>query len=97
MELVAEQHETDWPSDEWWETHLPSWFLDSFQGHTLDQIMSDPTLWDLGSWLDAMKNLNTSLAPLAEWIWRSSNHSLQPHTRGEPPSARHSLPTSTQH
>jgi hypothetical protein len=65
MELVARARGAGWPVDGWWEQKLPTWFLDSFIGHTLDDIQKNPMLWDFGSWLDAMKN------PGWEW-WSSS-------------------------
>jgi hypothetical protein len=64
MREVAAAQAADWPSDDDWRRRLPEWFLRSFEGHTLDELMSDPNLWDFGSWLDAMK------APGWEW-WSS--------------------------
>lgn len=75
MRLVAEQRVLDaeaetedsetWPSPAWWRQHLPSWFLDTFKGHTLEEILEDEDLWDYESWVDAIK------APGWEW-WSSS-------------------------
>lgn len=66
MTLVASRRMSEWPDDTWWQSQLPSWFLQSFDGHSTDEILQDPSLWDFGSWLDAMK------APGWEW-WSSSD------------------------
>src|SRR5687767_1090233 len=55
MRLVAAGQAGAWPTDEDWRRDLPSWFLQSFEGHTLADILANPELWDFGSWLDAMK------------------------------------------
>lgn len=67
MRLVSVAQREDWPADQEWLRRLPAWFLDSFSGHTLDQLLANPTLWDFGSWLDAMKD------PGWEW-WSSEVH-----------------------
>ena len=65
MTFVASRRMLEWPDDAWWKSRLPSWFLCSFEGHSIDDILEDPSLWDFGSWLDAMKS------PGWEW-WSSS-------------------------
>lgn len=65
MKVISEKKMSEWPDDEWWNQNLPKWFLDSFQGHSLEELLNDPNLWDFGSWLDAMKNPG--------WEWWSSN------------------------
>ena len=65
MMVVASKRTTDWPDDSWWVNRLPSWFLGSFEGHSIDDILQNSDLWDFGSWLDAMKH------PGWEW-WSSS-------------------------
>lgn len=64
MRTVAAAQAADWPSDDEWRRRLPDWFVRSFEGHTLDKLLSDPNLWDYGSWLDAMKSPG--------WEWWSS-------------------------
>lgn len=65
MRLVAQKREGGWPGDEWWRDNLPRWFLDSFEGHTEEDLLRDRSLWDFGSWLDAMKDPG--------WTWWSSS------------------------
>jgi hypothetical protein len=64
MEILARALRGTWPSDEEWRRDLPSWFVRSFEGHSLKDLLAYPTLWDFGSWLDAMKNPG--------WEWWSS-------------------------
>lgn len=64
MRLVAAVGAATWPTDEEWRLRLPEWFLHTFEGHSTDQLMTDPNLWDFGSWLDAMKRPG--------WEWWSS-------------------------
>jgi len=64
MRVVAEKRGDKWPSDSWWRANLPNWLLDSFEGHTDEELLRNPALWDFESWLDAMKNPG--------WIWWSS-------------------------
>ncbi len=56
MRLVASAQRNEWFSDENWKNLLPDWFVRSFEGHSTEQLLHDSTLWDFGSWLDAMKN-----------------------------------------
>ena len=51
-----EQTQTDWPTDEQWATILPAWFIETFQGHTPQDILQSDWLWDYSSWLDSMQN-----------------------------------------
>jgi hypothetical protein len=65
MRIVAQQRaKSQWPADEWWRSALPSWFLQPFEGRTMEQVLENPNLWDFGSWLDAMKYTG--------WEWWSS-------------------------
>jgi hypothetical protein len=64
MRLVAVVGKAAWPTDEEWRRNLPEWFLRTFEGHSVDQLMTDTNLWDFGSWLDAMKH--------SGWEWWSS-------------------------
>jgi len=65
MRVVAGQRERGpWPEDAWWKSSLPDWFLDPFEGRSIDEVMKNPELWDFGSWLDAMKSPG--------WEWWSS-------------------------
>jgi hypothetical protein len=64
MRLVAAAGKSAWPTDEEWRRRLPEWFLCTFEGHSVDQLMTDPNLWGFGSWLDAMKHPG--------WEWWSS-------------------------
>jgi hypothetical protein len=65
MRLLAEcRGRGTWPEDSWWKSRLPRWFLDPFQGRTIEDVMQNPDLWDFGSWLDAMK--------CPGWEWWSS-------------------------
>jgi len=43
---------------------VETWFLDSFSGHTQAELLADRSLWDFGSWLDAMRSPG--------WEWWSS-------------------------
>jgi hypothetical protein len=54
--LVASAQKGEWPSDDEWRRSLPGWFVGSFEGHNLEDLLADSSLWDFGSWLDAMKN-----------------------------------------
>jgi hypothetical protein len=56
MHIVALAQEGSWPTDEEWEQLLPGWFLESFEGHSMQELISRPELWGFGSWLDAMRN-----------------------------------------
>ena len=56
----------DWPEDIWWKENLPEWFTASFD-HSLEEIMRDDSLWDFGSWIDAIK--------FRGWEWWSSEAS----------------------
>lgn len=66
MKIVAAQRQDGggWPADAWWREHLPPWFTNSFLGHTIEDIVNTPGLWDFESWLDAIKS--------PEWEWWSS-------------------------
>jgi hypothetical protein len=65
IELIAEQSANDtWPTDDEWSSRLPSWFTAPFHERTLEQVLADKTLWDYGSWLDAMRHRG--------WQWWSS-------------------------
>lgn len=64
MRLVASAQAGPWPADDQWHRRLPAWFTSSFDGHTLEEMLADPALWDFGSWLDAMKHPG--------WEWWSS-------------------------
>ncbi len=64
MRLVVQEREEGWPGDDWWRSNLPPWFLQSFEGHTEEELLRDDSLWDFGSWLDAMKDPG--------WTWWSS-------------------------
>lgn len=64
MSLIAAAQRDGWRSDEEWRLLLPGWFLSSFDGHSLDELIANPMLWDFGSWLDAMKTPG--------WEWWSS-------------------------
>lgn len=64
MREIAAVKTADWPTDDDWRRRLPAWFVGSFEGRTLAELVSDLSLWDYGSWLDAMK------APGWEW-WSS--------------------------
>lgn len=65
MELVASAQAVGWWPDEEWKRRLPAWFVASFRTHTLEALLRDPSLWDFGSWLDAMKDPG--------WEWWSSD------------------------
>lgn len=56
MALVASAQMGEWPSDDEWKRSLPGWFVSSFEGHSFEDLLADPSLWDFGSWIDAMKN-----------------------------------------
>ena len=63
--IVVSQYDTDnWPIDEKWEIELPHWFIDTINKNKVEDILQDNTLWDFGSWLDAMK--------FRGWEWFSS-------------------------
>jgi hypothetical protein len=64
MRQVAVAQRGDWPTDDDWRRRLPAWFLRSFEGHNWDELIADSSLWDFGSWLDAMKGPG--------WEWWSS-------------------------
>lgn len=64
MRLVAAAQSGLWPSDDQWQRLLPDWFTASFENHAPEEMLANPTLWDFGSWLDAMKNPG--------WEWWSS-------------------------
>lgn len=64
MLVVANARDKEWPDDGHWEKALPEWFVNTFKGHSLEEIMADPNLWTFGSWIDAMKNPG--------WEWWSS-------------------------
>lgn len=65
IELIAgESANGTWPNDDVWSSRLPAWFTDPFQERTLEQVLADNTLWDYGSWLDAMRHRG--------WQWWSA-------------------------
>ncbi len=80
LRVVSEFDEKSWPSDEQWDLILPKWFLNKIKSHSLEEITKNNTsLWDYGSWLDAMKYRG--------WEWYSSKADnsgftiiLEPHT-----------------
>jgi hypothetical protein len=53
-----------WPTDDEWLQALPAWFIEPFGGRTIEEVLGDDTLWDFGSWLDAMRQRG--------WQWWSS-------------------------
>ena len=56
MRLIATASDSGlWPSDDEWLQGLPAWFTGPFQGRTIEQVLQDDSLWDYGSWLDAMR------------------------------------------
>jgi hypothetical protein len=69
MRLIATSQRADWPSDDDWRRRLPDWFLRNFDSHTHEALLADPTLWDFGSWLDAMRKPG--------WEWWSSESNDQ--------------------
>lgn len=65
IELIAEESSNGtWPSDDEWSARLPCWFTGPFRGRTIEQVLEDKSLWDYGSWLDAMHHRG--------WQWWSS-------------------------
>lgn len=65
MELIASERMAEpWPDDSCWRGRLPGWFLHSFAGHSIEDMLQDASLWDFGSWLDAMRRPG--------WEWWSS-------------------------
>lgn len=65
IELIAEESSKGtWPNDDEWSERLPSWFTSPFQGRTIEEVLEDESLWDYGSWLDAMRHRG--------WQWWSS-------------------------
>lgn len=83
MRLLASAQLGQWPSDDWWRQRLPRWFIASFEGRGLEEIIADPTLWDFGSWIDAMKDPG--------WEWWSSGTDGQ---RGYVECSAHAMPFS---
>lgn len=66
LNLIVIEFESDtWPSDDEWSERLPSWFTKSFNGRTIEQVLADDSLWDYGSWLDAMRQRG--------WQWFSAS------------------------
>ncbi len=66
VELIAEESSNGTgPNDDEWTARLPSWFTAPFQGRTIEQVLEDKTLWNYGSWLDAMRHRG--------WQWWSSS------------------------
>jgi len=63
MVILSALKENVWPEDTWWKDNLPEWFVESFD-HSLEEIMRDESLWDFGSWVDAIKYRG--------WEWWSS-------------------------
>lgn len=66
MALIASRRMSEWPDDSWWQSQLPAWFIRSFEGHSIEDILQDSNLWDFGSWIDAMQETG--------WEWWSSSH-----------------------
>ena len=64
MRCFAKTEQSEWPNDEEWRAILPEWFLASFEGHNLEEILASDQLWHFESWLDAMKYRG--------WEWSSS-------------------------
>ena len=64
MRIVARQRGAGWPDEAWWQQNLPRWFVATFEGHTVEELLADPALWHFGSWVDAMKEPG--------WVWWSS-------------------------
>lgn len=56
MHIAGTAADESWPSDAEWTRRLPSWFTEPFRGRPIEQVLKDDTLWDYGSWLDAMRN-----------------------------------------
>lgn len=63
--IAAESINGTWPNDDEWLDQLPSWFTQPFQDRTIEQVLADESLWDYGSWLDAMRHRG--------WQWWSSS------------------------
>ena len=55
VDLQQGNQET-WPSDEQWQEILPNWFIDTFKGHSIEEILASKWLWDYSSWIDSMRN-----------------------------------------
>ena len=65
MRLVAAEADAgSWSTDDEWMRKLPSWFVEPFNGRTVEDVLKDEDLWDFGSWLDAMKQRG--------WTWWAS-------------------------
>lgn len=63
--VISKYNEHNWPSDEYWEKSLPTWFIRKIKEYSVQKIIeSNGRLWDYGSWLDAMKYRG--------WLWYSS-------------------------
>lgn len=76
---ISEFDASNWPNDNVWDLRLPSWFLKEIKKHSVEEITQDKSLWEYGSWLDAMKYRG--------WEWYSSliDHAtlrliLEPHS-----------------
>lgn len=69
MSLVAAAQASVWPGDDDWMRRLPEWFIRSFEGHELQDLLSNSALWDFGSWLDSMSNPG--------WEWWSSESAIR--------------------
>lgn len=66
LALVARASASDtWPTDEEWAEQLPEWFVGPLKGRSLDEVLKDQSLWDYGSWIDAMRHRG--------WRWHSSS------------------------
>ena len=64
MRCIASFDEDDWPNDLTWIGVLPDWFSSKVLARDVKIILEDKSLWDFGSWLDAMK--------FRGWYWYSS-------------------------
>ncbi|WP_394974041.1 hypothetical protein [uncultured Croceitalea sp.] len=41
--------------DNFWVTHLPSWFVKKSKNYTEEDLISNTQLWEFGSWVDSIK------------------------------------------
>jgi len=61
----ADTERESWPTYEEWKKRLPSWFTIPCEDLTVSEVLSDPNIWPLDGWLEAMR--------LRGWEWWSSS------------------------
>ncbi|XLS30044.1 hypothetical protein ACJD0Z_04285 [Flavobacteriaceae bacterium M23B6Z8] len=55
LKCVIQIEKLDKTEDSKWEENLPNWFVQKAKSVTKEELLKDDQLWDIGSWIDAIK------------------------------------------